>query len=210
MACGRFVTHTTGFVTLSGIDFAVGNWADAIGILMVPTFFLGGVIVSAYLIDWKRHHGLKPDYSTAMIMVAIFLIVASFAGREDLFGAFGDNHAFKYDYVLMALLSAASGLQNAAITTSSGATVRTTHLTGITTDLGIGLVEAFAHRINRERYKSIRRKNLLRLGSILGFLLGGCIGGLMFVKFKYLGFVLPSLIAIYAAFIARSYSAKTL
>ena len=63
---------------------------------------------------------------------ALSLVASACLGYFHFFGEFGEEVRLKRDYFFLALLCAASGLQNAAITTASGATVRTTHLTGLT------------------------------------------------------------------------------
>lgn len=208
LACERFVTHITGFATLAGIDLARGNIRAAAGILLVPAFFLLGVIISAWLTTRRLHHGRPPNYELLMEIIALCLFFASVGGTFDLFGIFGEDFYLRHDFVLLALLCLASGLQNAAITTSSGATIRTTHLTGITTDLGIGLVDAYDHRHDPKMRSEILKKNNLRLGTIAAFISGGAVGATLFLNYKYLGFLLPMFIACYAAVIARRLGAE--
>ncbi len=63
------------------------------------------------------------------------------------------------------LMAGASGLQNAMVTTFSGAVVRTTHMTGIVTDLGILL----GHRLRGLAVDGLRaRLYLLLFGAFLG------------------------------------------
>jgi uncharacterized membrane protein YoaK (UPF0700 family) len=51
LACGRWVTHVTGFATFFGIDLVTGEYKLALSMLIVPMFFLLGSFVSGYLID---------------------------------------------------------------------------------------------------------------------------------------------------------------
>jgi uncharacterized membrane protein YoaK (UPF0700 family) len=203
MACERFVTHVTGFATLSGIEVARGNGIAALGIMSVPVFFLGGVMVAAWLTVTRKQRGLRPRYATTMGLIAMCLFVVAIGGTFDLFGVFGTDFYLKHDYLLLALLCTASGLQNATITTATGSTVRTTHLTGITTDLGIGLVEAFEARTDTARYRQATARSAYRLGTIVAFLLGGSAGAVLFLNFKYLGFLLPMAIALFGVYVAR-------
>jgi uncharacterized membrane protein YoaK (UPF0700 family) len=205
LACGSFVTHITGFLTLSGIDIANSNWLGAIAILSVPGYYLVGVMISARLTAIRAHRGQTPNYAGAMALVALCLFIAATAGSLDVFGMFGAGFYLQQNYLLLVFLCMAAGLQNAAITTSSGATVRTTHLTGLTTDLGIGLVTAFECRKDRPKYSALARKNRLRIGTIFAFLAGGAAGATLFLHVGYLGFLLPTAIACYAVFIAGSY-----
>lgn len=208
LACERFVTHTTGFATLTGIALAKGEYFNALAMLAVPTFFLGGVMIAGILTENRRQQGLKPHYATTMALVAACLFAAALAGSFELFGIFGNEFYVKHDFVLIALLCLASGLQNAAITSSSGSTVRTTHLTGITTDLGLGLVYAFSNWKSRKKYRDSMKKNSMRFFTIASFIVGGSIGTFAFVEFHYLGFLLPAGLAVYATFIAKRYPHK--
>ena len=200
MACQRFVTHVTGFATLAGIEIAQLEWKQAFAVISVPCYFLMGVMISAYLVDRRVHLKRPPLYATVMFVVAICLIVSAIGGHLDYFGPFGDVANLKKDYLLLALLSMASGLQNAAITTASGSTVRTTHLTGLSTDFGIGVVRAFYADVDLVQREKMKRANWLRFGSFISFVLGSSIGAVLFYKFNYLGFLFPAALALNAVF----------
>lgn len=182
---GKFVSHITGFATLFGVAVTHNRVLAALSILSVPLFFLLGAFVAGLLIDRPIHLGKKPHFDWVMGLSATCLYLAASGVRAD--------------YLLMALLCLASGLQNGAITSSSGKSVRTTHLTGLTTDLGLSLAQVFifgnkSHIAKREMYASY-----LRLGSILFFVVGSAVGALVIVKYAYKGFLLSALIATYAA-----------
>ena len=204
LACQRFVTHVTGFSTLAGIDLAAGKWDGAIGLLSVPLFFILGVMISAYNIDRRHHLGLRPRYAMVMALVTTCLLIATLCGYLGFFGTFGEVSHLKNDFVLLALLCMASGLQNAAITTASGATIRTTHLTGVTTDLGIGIMRAhfpYEGESSAHHHQEVRA-NLLRVGTIFSFMIGSAIGAALFVRLHFLGFLLPTAVASYAMCVA--------
>lgn len=203
LSAGRFVSHVTGFATLTGISFAKGNFLEAIGLMSIPIYFLVGVMVSGYLTERRRSvdvHSQK--YAPVMGIVAFLLGLATLGGAGNLFGGFGVPVNLGHDYFLLALLCGACGLQNAAITSASGSTVRTTHLTGLTTDLGLGIIRAEVHYASKEGQAADRKSNLLRVGTIVSFFLGSLIGAFFYTHFQYLGFLLPMILAIYASFSA--------
>lgn len=202
LACHRFVSHVTGFATLAGVDAGSGRIEDAISILTVPVYFLFGVMVSAYFVDRRVHEGKRPRYALVMGCVFFCLLAAGIGGWLGWFGGFGAEINLEVDYYLLALLCGASGLQNAALTSASGATIRTTHLTGITTDLGIGLIRAAALPGGDPRKRQELKANLLRVGTIGSFMTGSGIGALGFLRVGYWGFLLPAAIALYATVIA--------
>jgi uncharacterized membrane protein YoaK (UPF0700 family) len=197
LAAHRFVSHVTGFATLSGIEAASSRWDRAIGLLSVPLYFLLGVMVSAYWVDRRERKGKHPKYALVMALVAGCLLLAAVGGHLNLFGVFGSEPRIGQDYFLLALLCGASGLQNAAISSATGTTVRTTHLTGLTTDLGIGLVRAFS---GPSQYVEEMRTARFRLGTICAFLMGSAIGACFYLKFGYLGFLIPASLAAFAVF----------
>ena len=202
LACHRFVTHVTGFATLVGVEVAESRFDQAVGIFSVPIYFLLGVMLSAFWVDRRIHNGKRARYDLVMLLVFLCLAAAGVLGSLEKFGTFGDALRLKQDYFLLALLCAASGLQNAAVTTASGATVRTTHLTGVTTDLGIGLVRAWYTPSKSANHRKSVRNNWLRIGSITAFLSGSIVGAFLFTHVHYKGFLLPAGIAFYACLVA--------
>jgi uncharacterized membrane protein YoaK (UPF0700 family) len=110
------------------------------------------------------------------------------------FGSFGGTlktHEFADVSVAVIVLCFAMGLQNALITKISNAAIRTTHVTGLTTDLGIELGKLFywnrnAQTVERGRVVANRSKMRVHALLIAAFLFGGVSGAL---GFKHLGFV---------------------
>lgn len=204
LACQRFVSHVTGFATLSGISFEKGDWLDFLGTLTIPLFFLIGVMVSGYLTEKKYSKKIDGEkYSPVMGLVATLLGLVAVGGTLDLFGQFGDAANMKHDYFLLAFLCGACGLQNAAISSASGATLRTTHLTGLTTDLGLGLIRAEVHHLSEVQKKAERRANTLRILMILAFTTGSVVAAFIYNRYQYRGFFFPMLISVYFVFVAR-------
>lgn len=199
LATGRFVSHVTGFATLFGVDITSYQIEAALGILSVPFFFLLGAFIAGLLIDRPIFYGRKPHFDWVMGLSALCLFFAA-SGIELLnFGVFGDSFGLKQNYLLMVLLCMASGLQNAAITSSSGRSVRTTHITGLVTDLGLGLARIFSLNLKQERHQAELRANYLRIGSVVSFIIGSSIGAWVFLMLGYKGFLLPAIISVYAA-----------
>jgi uncharacterized membrane protein YoaK (UPF0700 family) len=199
LSCKRFVSHVTGFATLSGIFFEEGNWMEFWGTLSIPVFFLLGVIISGYLTEKKlvdKIHGQR--FAPVMGLSALLLFIVAICGKFNLFGEFGQVAQIRNDFFLMALLCMSCGLQNAAITSASGATIRTTHLTGLTTDLGLGIVRAKLHHLTPEQKELEKKANFLRFGTMLSFTFGSVIAAFIYVRFKYEGFYVPAGLSVYA------------
>jgi uncharacterized membrane protein YoaK (UPF0700 family) len=85
----------------------------------------------------------------------------------------------------------AMGLQNSLVTRISDATVRTTHLTGLFTDLGIELSQLFFYKTTEQKNK-LYANIKLRSRIISFFFIGGIAGGVFYSRFQILVLVLPA------------------
>lgn len=193
MACHRFVSHVTGFATFFGYELSQVNYSAAFGMLTVPLFFLIGAMVSGHLVDVRLRQKKHPQYYSVFGLMTLLILIVLVGGVFGQFGKFGEPIEVTSDYVLLALLCLTCGIQNATITSVSRSVVRTTHLTGITTDLGIGLMRVFSKNQSAEEKAHESRANHMRMGIIGFFVLGSVVAGFMFSHFQYYGFILPFL-----------------
>lgn len=203
LSTGKFVSHVTGFATLFGVDITNGEYQAALGILSVPVFFLLGAFIAGLLIDRPIYQNKKPHFDWVMGLSAFSLFLAAGGGELLWFGRFTEVVGLKQNYLLLVLLCLASGLQNGAITSSSGRSVRTTHLTGLTTDLGLGFARLMTFDFKDKSFHKEIRANNLRMGSIVAFVVGSAVGAWCFIQLGYRGFVFPAIIAWYAAWNGR-------
>lgn len=199
ITCHRFVTHVTGFATHFGIELTSGRLLEAISMLMVPIFFLIGCITSALIIDRQKYLGLQPHYTFAFSMMGFSFFGISVLGFSGVLGDFESSNLTSHHFFILASLAYLSGIQNSMISLASGLLVRTTHLTGITSDLGVGLMRMFYPVIPQEQKKIEWKMNLLRMGTILSFIFGSIAGGWVFIQWKYLGFLMPAMISLILA-----------
>ncbi|WP_235882951.1 YoaK family protein [Rhizobium rhizophilum] len=186
LAIGHYTSHMTGIVSSIADNLALGIFRlVGSGIALLVSFTLGAAC-SAILINWARRHARRQQYAYPLALESVLLI--AFAG----IGAVIPPAAAAP--VTAVLLCFVMGLQNATITKISGARIRTTHLTGMITDIGIetgklayGLV---ARRLNHPPIVTDVRKLSILLPIVGMFFLGGLIGAL---GFKHLGhaFSLP-------------------
>lgn len=166
------VTHLTGTTSLLGASIAQGQARSALHLLVMILAFVGGAALSGMIIQDSTLR-LGRRYGVALTIEAVLLACAvPLFERQQIAGA--------------ALAAIACGLQNAMTATYSGALVRTSHLTGMFTDLGVFL----GHRL-RGMAVDQRRLWLCTL-IICGFLLGGVIGALLFPHYGYRTLYLPA------------------
>lgn len=168
------VSHMTGSTSQLGMALAQGDWR-AVGHLwgLLIAFSLGamlsGLLIQDSTLQLGRRYGVALALESALLLVAIPLFE-----RHQIWGALA--------------AAMACGLQNAMATTFSGAVVRTTHLSGMFTDLGIGL----GHLL-RGLPLQVRRLTLSGL-IISGFLAGGMIGAWLFMRLQYDALLAPALL----------------
>jgi uncharacterized membrane protein YoaK (UPF0700 family) len=161
---------------------------------IVLAFFIAGAMTSSVLINARAHRGKRPLHAAPLVMVAVVTAGVALAGHGGLLGSFGGTVDELGDFVLLSVLSFASGLQNAAVATSTGLLVRTTHLTGPATDLGIHLVELAYLR--GEAKQTARRHALLRGGKIVAFAAGAAAGVTLAHSLQFLAFLVPATIVL--------------
>lgn len=172
------------------IHLASGKLHATRMVLLWLCLFLLGAIASSYYI---RKTGEEKKYAYTIPISVIILILTSVA----LFGKKYDHSILETGYFAGALLFA-MGIQNALVSIVSGSVVRTTHLTGMFTDLGIDISTAI---LSRDRVDvKLQRQILLRLSIISFFLLGGIIGGYLFYHFGYYAFAVPIALLFVALF----------
>lgn len=184
LAVQRYTSHMTGVVSAIADDLVLGHMALVVTGVASLGFFVAGAAATALMINWARRRGLHSEFAFPVLVEAGLLLV---------FGVLGANldrliELFAPTTVL--LLCFIMGLQNAVITKLSQAEIRTTHMTGVITDVGIELGRLmywnqFEHaslppvRANRERLRVLL--------AILGlFFLGGLVGAL---AFKWVGYI---------------------
>jgi uncharacterized membrane protein YoaK (UPF0700 family) len=205
LACHRFVTHTTGFATHFGVEMATGNFSLALSIVSVPLFFLTGSTLAAFFTDRRSIHNKKPNFTILFLLMFFCYGIVTVLGINNWFGKFGSELSITDDYFLLGLLSLSSGIQNAMITSISNSVVRTTHLTGLTTDLGIGLVRIFSHPSSHPLRQQEWKATGMRIGIIVCFIFGSWMGASLYLKYHYFGFLGPLLItSIYLVLCIRS------
>jgi uncharacterized membrane protein YoaK (UPF0700 family) len=185
LAIGQYTSHMTGMVSTLADQVGLGRF-DLAGIAAVSwCAFVAGAATTALLVNYLRRAGVANVYALPLMLEALLIL---------LFGAFGGDlgrHALADVSLAVVTLCFTMGLQNALMTKISRAEIRTTHLTGLTTDLGIELGKLLywnGARPGDGRVAVKANLNKLRIHAtlILAFLAGGIAGAL---GFRYAGFV---------------------
>ena len=166
------ISHMTGAVTRLSMDIASLNYSEFLDLSYIVIGFLLGSVFSGAIIGAGNY---KPSAHYPIIMaVESGLLFSSF-------------FLFKADANFALFLTAsACGMQNAMASSYLGLIVRTTHLTGIVTDLGVLIGQALRH-------KQVKVWKLGFLTSILlGFFTGGLTGFLAYKGVGYYSIFIPA------------------
>ena len=132
LTCGTVTSHASGTTSTLGRELFSGNWRLAgFAFFLLSTFYVGSII-SGFCTETGRRKGWESIYVLPIVIEAFLL--ATFALCLELRGPNQPDPSALY--WISGLASMAMGLQNATITRISSGTVRTTHVTGVLTDLG--------------------------------------------------------------------------
>jgi len=174
LAVQQLTTNVTGhFAYFVDQVFQLHFWKGLVYFLYILFFFLGAFI-SSLLVEYVA---LKNENKTYILPIVIEIVLLLFVAT------LGKNLIENYGNLIVCILLFAMGLQNSLVTKISDATVRTTHLTGLFTDLGIELSQLFFYKKALQKiklYASIK----LRLTIIIFFFIGGISAGLLYQKLQ--------------------------
>lgn len=184
LVLARYTSHMTGFTSQVADSLVMGDMALLLGAVGAILAFLAGAATAAIQIHWGRQYRLRHLYALPLLLEAVLMLPFGLMGALTL----SWHTPFAVPLTVL-LLSFIMGLQNALASKVSGGKIRTTHMTGNFTDLGIEIGKALYW--NRYRTEATRvRPNVDRVrlfgGLILAFVLGGIAGA---AGFKYVGFI---------------------
>lgn len=178
------ISHVSGTATQLGTEILSFS-SHSLHLLTILISFLIGSMICGFLLT-SSSLKLGRHYDSLLMIEAALLVAAVYFLQQHL----SAGHYFA---------SAACGLQNALATKYSGAVVRTTHLTGIFTDLGI----MFGAALRKEAFDV--RKFVLFMLIILGFILGGAFGAYVYPSLQVNALYIPAAMCVALALAYRIY-----
>ncbi len=175
------VSHVTGNVSLFSAAIAHFDGRSILFIGASLLAFLTGAILSGFVIG-QNSLKLGRRYGRALYLEAVLLMLSYWLYQQ-------------HDYFGQLAAAMACGLQNAMVATYSGAVIRTTHLTGLTSDMGAAIGNWLAGRAIS--------KPTLGFQAIIWYCFcgGGVVGAFLFARINYAAFIVPIVIVFAAAFI---------
>ncbi len=199
VACEQFVTHVTGTVTRAGLESL--QFGIAAKYLIIFISFVVGAAAAVVLVRTRARANAPDRWFTPLFAVALILLAVAIIGSNGGFLPIGSKVASDHPPVLLlSLLAFAAGLQNASVASTTGMSVRTTHLSGPTTDVGMLLAAALiASGIER---RAALRGAALRGGMVLTFLLGAALSLLSAGPLGYLTLLVPAVAVLVAGMLS--------
>ncbi|MDN4165872.1 YoaK family protein [Cytophagales bacterium LB-30] len=177
----RLTSNVTGHFAFFVDDILQLKWFDGFIFFLYILFFFLGALVASTLIEFIHQRSKRTVYLIPVLLESSLLLAVALSG------------VFLYqtypNAIALALLFA-MGLQNSLVTKISNALVRTTHLTGLFTDLGIEVSQLFFYTATEQK-KKLKGSIRLRLQIILFFFIGGIVGGLLYQKGSFYSLLLP-------------------
>lgn len=184
LAVHQYTSHMTGVVSSMADTIALGAYELALTGAGALFSFLLGAASSAVMVNFARRHHLHSEYAFPLLVEALLMLVFGLLGAR-----ITEIDGVVVSFTVM-LLSFIMGLQNAIVTKLSNAVIRTTHVTGMVTDIGIELGKLFywnyANPAGTRKVMADRSKLKLLSTLVCLFFAGGVIGAL---GFKFVGYI---------------------
>lgn len=185
LAIARYTSHMSGIISAIGDDLALNDLISVIGGITLLLSFLFGAATTAIIVNWGHRRQIHSEFALPLLLEAVLLLI---------FGLVGANLNTYLPLTVPAialLLCFVMGLQNAIVTKASRAEIRTTHMTGVITDMGIELGKLlYWNRLSADSEKEFVKANRDKLKThvfiFTMFLTGGIIGA---VSFKQVGYI---------------------
>jgi uncharacterized membrane protein YoaK (UPF0700 family) len=199
LAVQLYTSHMTGMVATMADALAMRDFGVVGTSLGALLSFMLGSMASTVMINFARRRSLKSTFAGPLVVEAVLLLMFGVLGARlmDVRGLFVP--------MTVMVLCAAMGLQNAVITKISKAEIRTTHMTGVVTDIGIELGKLFYWNPERDASGDRVLADRDRLGTLttllLSFFLGGWLGALGFKAVGFIAVVPLALLLLSLAFI---------
>lgn len=197
LAVKQYTSHMTGIVSSMADNLVLGDLGAALAGLGGLLSFLAGAATSAIMVNYSRRRQLHSEYALPLLLEAALLLCFGLLGAR-----LSAIEGFFIPVTVM-LLCFMMGLQNAVISKLSNAEIRTTHVTGVVTDIGIELGKfVYWNRsapAGRPEVRANRARLRVLVTLVVSFFAGGVLGAL---GFKSVGYALTIPLALVLVMLA--------
>ncbi len=173
LVVGYYTSHMTGVASSIADLIVINRFELAFISFLFMLSFICGAASSAVIINWARSRGFASEYALPILIEAILLLLFGLiSGPGDIVPAVNTT---------ICLLCFTMGLQNAMITKISNAEIRTTHVTGLTTDIGIECGRYIFSLFHGKQGVTLRPERLrVHVSLLVSFIAGGLAGAYAF------------------------------
>jgi len=205
LAVGQYTSHMTGMLAAATDDLVLGRVLPAMAALVSLISFASGAASTALIVNFAKRNRLPYIYTPVLLLEAILLLLFGLIGTK-----LQQHEVITVSFTTV-LLCYTMGLQNALITKISNAEIRTTHVTGLVTDIGIEVGKMLYWNKDKsmstpnEEVGANRKKLRLHLMLVGAFFVGGVLGA---SAFKHLGFIATVPLAIALIFLSLAPNLK--
>lgn len=174
-AFARYISHVTGSMSLLADVLYLQDWWSAAVTFISVLCFVAGAAHSGWVILWTQQMRFRGSFGFSMWLEAVYLLIFGWFGIAAMEWDFGGSD-FIMPSLALFLLCFIMGMHNTVITLLSGGAIRSTHMTGTATDLGIEISRALyyskQHHPRLPHVRVNKPKMWLLSGLMLSFFAG--------------------------------------
>jgi uncharacterized membrane protein YoaK (UPF0700 family) len=172
LTCYSFISNVTGHTVSFARKMLQESWFEMAILLAWMCLFVGGAAIARFLI---RYFQYKDNQSAHYIPLGLEALILGIVG---VYGEYFHQQTVAETQGLAALLLFSMGIQNSAISTitaQGGPGIKTTHMTGLFTDLGTDLADILHARKGRGviHWQGFQTRVSILASYIAGALLSG-------------------------------------
>lgn len=170
------VSHMTGNVSMLAMALIAWQPATIIYLILVLLCYVIGSFYSGLILG-NSHFSLTRRYGVPLSLVAFFIVLCW------MILPYFPRYALLWACVAM-------GVQNAMVSHYKGTIIRTTHLSGVLTDLGLALgYKARGLQVESKRV-------VLHVLILVGFIVGGILASWLYPYLKLNAFLIPAALSV--------------
>lgn len=172
-----FTSNITGHVATLAKHIVEQNWSEIVVFVIWLLLFFAGAFLSNFIVKSVEHRSRYQAHSIPIIIEILLLLFVAIYGNN-----FYRETQTEREIVIGVIIFS-MGLQNSLVSTISGGLIKSTHLTGLFTDLGGDVSEWLHPKVAKTT--AIRNKIYVRLTVLFFYFFGGIMGGYFFNLFDF-------------------------
>ncbi|SDP04381.1 Uncharacterized membrane protein YoaK, UPF0700 family [Mucilaginibacter sp. OK268] len=172
-----FTSNITGHVANLAKHIVEQNWSEIVVFVVWLLMFFAGAFISNFIVHSLEHKSRYRAHSIPIVIEIILLLFVAIYGHN----FYRETQTERE--VVIGVIIFCMGLQNSLVSTISGGLIKSTHLTGLFTDLG-GDVSEWLHP-NTAKTETTRNKIYVRLTVLSFYFFGGIMGGFFFNLYDF-------------------------